>query len=136
MLLAILNIVGIGVFAASGALVGIRKDFDIWGIATVAVLTGVGGGILRDLLLGITPPSALDNWVPVTTALIAALVTVIFHPSFALLRRTIVVLDAIGLGLFAATGASIAIDHHAHAFVPAHRVYGDSRLDGHFMSPL
>lgn len=116
MLLAILNIVGIGVFAASGALVGIRKDFDIWGIATVAVLTGVGGGILRDLLLGITPPSALDNWVPVTTALIAALVTVIFHPSFALLRRTIVVLDAIGMGLFAATGASIAIDHHAHAF--------------------
>ena len=42
--------------------------------------------------------------------------TVIFHPSFALLRRTIVVLDAIGMGLFAATGASIAIDHHAHAF--------------------
>ncbi|GAB35514.1 trimeric intracellular cation channel family protein [Gordonia otitidis] len=116
MLLQILNVLGIGVFAASGALVGIRRDFDIWGIATVAVLTGVGGGILRDVLLGITPPSALDNWVPVTVALISALVTVVFHPSFALLRRTIVFLDAIGMGLFAATGASIAIDHHTRAF--------------------
>lgn len=57
MLLDILNFAGVAVFAASGAMVGVRKDFDMWGgIVTVGVLTGAGGGVLRDVLLGITPP--------------------------------------------------------------------------------
>lgn len=116
MLLEILNVAGVAVFAASGALVGVRKNFDLWGIVTVGALTGVGGGILRDVLLGLTPPSAVQNWPPIVVAAGAALVVFFFHPAFAALRRTILVLDAIGMGLFAATGASIALDAHGSPF--------------------
>src|SRR6201991_4324733 len=57
----ILNYVGIAVFAASGATVGVRKGFDLFGIATLGVLTGVGGGVLRDLLLD-TPAYSIQDW--------------------------------------------------------------------------
>ena len=56
MLQIILNYAGIAVFASSGATVGVRKGFDLFGIATLGVLTGVGGGVLRDVLLDIVPP--------------------------------------------------------------------------------
>lgn len=115
MLLQILTIAGIAVFAASGAVLGVRKDFDLWGILTVAILTGVGGGILRDLLLGVTPPTSLQTWQPVATAAIAGVVVFFFHPAFTELRRTILVLDAFGMGLFATTGASVAVGLHASA---------------------
>lgn len=116
MLLEVLNYAGIAVFAASGALLGVRKDFDLWGIVTVGVLTGVGGGILRDLLLGVTPPSSVTHWAPMATAIFASVVVFFFHPAFAELRRTILVLDALGMGLFAATGAGVAVDVGASVF--------------------
>lgn len=116
MLQEILNDVGIAVFAASGAMLGVRKDFDLWGIATVGALTGVGGGILRDVLLGITPPTSVQNWQPITVAVIASLVVFVFHPTFTELRRSILILDAIGMGLFAASGAAVAVDEHVSAF--------------------
>ncbi|NDK88697.1 trimeric intracellular cation channel family protein [Gordonia desulfuricans] len=116
MLLQVLNTAGIAVFAASGAVLGVRKDFDLWGILTVGVLTGVGGGILRDVLLGITPPASIDNWTPICTAAISSLVVFFFHPAFSELRRMILVLDAFGMGLFATTGAGVALDVGASAF--------------------
>ncbi|MFC8045744.1 trimeric intracellular cation channel family protein [Nocardia sp. NPDC057353] len=119
MLPEILNGAGIAVFAASGALVGVRKDLDLWGIVTVGVLTGVGGGILRDVLLGRVPPTAVQDWVPIGIASAAALAVFFFHPAFTALRRTVLVLDAIGMGLFAATGASIALDLHGSASAAA-----------------
>ncbi|MDJ0028624.1 trimeric intracellular cation channel family protein [Gordonia alkanivorans] len=116
MLLDILNFAGVAVFAASGAMVGVRKDFDMWGIVTVGVLTGAGGGVLRDVLLGITPPSSIENFGNVLTGTIASLLVFAFHPAFTRLRRSILVLDAFGMGLFAATGASIAVEVGASAF--------------------
>lgn len=116
MLLEILNFAGIAVFAASGALVGVRKNFDLWGIVTVGVLTGVGGGIMRDVLLGITPPNSVEHWPPVVTATIASGVVFFLHPAFTELRRTILFLDAFGMGLFACVGAGIALDVHASVF--------------------
>ena len=58
----ILNYAGIAVFSASGATVGVRKGFDLFGIATMGVLTGVGGGVLRDVLLDILPPHSIQHW--------------------------------------------------------------------------
>ncbi|GAC01591.1 hypothetical protein GONAM_29_00350 [Gordonia namibiensis NBRC 108229] len=116
MLLDVLNFAGIAVFAASGAMVGVRKDFDMWGIVTVGVLTGVGGGVLRDVLLGINPPTSVENYGNALTATIASLLVFAFHPAFTKLRKSILVLDAFGMGLFAATGASIAVDVGVSSF--------------------
>lgn len=116
MLLDVLNFAGIAVFAASGAMVGVRKDFDMWGIVTVGVLTGVGGGVLRDVLLGLNPPTSVENYGNALTATIASLLVFAFHPAFTKLRKSILVLDAFGMGLFAATGASIAVDVGVSSF--------------------
>ncbi|QMU20676.1 trimeric intracellular cation channel family protein [Gordonia rubripertincta] len=116
MLLDVLNFAGVAVFAASGAMVGVRKDFDMWGIVTVGVLTGVGGGVLRDVLLGINPPTSVEDYGNALTATIASLLVFAFHPAFTKLRKSILVLDAFGMGLFAATGASIAVDVGVSSF--------------------
>ncbi|MBY4575152.1 hypothetical protein ACN94_16450 [Gordonia paraffinivorans] len=119
MLLDVLNFAGIAVFAASGAMVGVRKDFDMWGIITVGVLTGVGGGVLRDVLLGITPPTSVQGYGNALTAAIASLLVFQFHPAFTKLRRSILVLDAFGMGLFAASSASLAVEVGVSSFAAA-----------------
>lgn len=57
-----LDLIGIFAFGISGALMAIRRDFDLVGIAILAVITALGGGILRDLVLGDTPPPAFTWW--------------------------------------------------------------------------
>jgi uncharacterized membrane protein YeiH len=59
---ALLDLIGIFAFGISGALMAIRRDFDLVGIAILAVITALGGGILRDLVLGDTPPPAFTWW--------------------------------------------------------------------------
>lgn len=113
MLLTALNFLGIAVFAASGALLGVRRRLDLFGIWVVAVLTGVGGGIVRDLFLGIHPPSSLEDWRPIAVASGASLLVFFAHPQFSALHRSVLILDAFGMGLFAATGALIALHHDA-----------------------
>jgi uncharacterized membrane protein YeiH len=56
----------------------VRKGFDLFGIAVMAVLTGVGGGILRDLLLDIRPPHSIQHWPNITVAMVAAAVATAF----------------------------------------------------------
>lgn len=116
MLQTILNFLGIAVFAASGAVVGVRKGFDLFGIAVMAVLTGVGGGILRDLLLDISPPNSIQHWPNITVALVAAMAATLFARLVIRLNQLVLVLDAIGMGFFATSGAAIAVDHGASWF--------------------
>lgn len=115
MLLKILELVGIVAFAASGALVGVSKRFDIFGVCVVGVFTGIGGGIVRDILLGIHPPTSLTNWPLFGTAAVTSMVVFFLHSALGKLRREILVLDALGMGLFASTGAVIALDAGAGA---------------------
>jgi uncharacterized membrane protein YeiH len=115
----ILNYAGIAVFAASGAVVGVRKGFDLFGIAMLGVLTGVGGGVLRDVLLDITPPQSIENWPNITVALIAVAVATPFARIVIQMKRAVLVLDAIGMGFFAASGAAIAVDSGASWFAAA-----------------
>jgi uncharacterized membrane protein YeiH len=111
----VLNCAGIAVFACSGALVGIRKDFDLFGILSMGAATGVGGGVIRDLLLGITPPTSVQHWPNLTIALVSGLITFFFHPAFKRLFPAILILDAIGMGVFAVSGALLALEHAASA---------------------
>ena len=104
-----LDLAGVAVFAASGALVASRAQMDVVGFVLVATATGVGGGTLRDLLLGrpvfwIAQPEYL--WVCLVVAV------VLFFAASGIQRRYPVLLwaDAAGLSLFATTGAAVALD--------------------------
>jgi uncharacterized membrane protein YeiH len=115
----ILNYAGVAVFASSGVTVGVRKGFDLFGIATLGVLTGVGGGVLRDVLLDILPPQSVQDWPNITVALIAVAITTPFAKVVIRMNRSVLVLDAIGMGFFATSGAAIAVDAGASWFAAA-----------------
>jgi uncharacterized membrane protein YeiH len=110
-LLLVLDLVGIFVFAISGALVGVRKQLDVFGVLVLAGTTGLGGGFLRDVLIDATPPAALADWRYLLVPVAAGLVTFVFHPAVGRLERVVIVADAAGLGLFCVTGALKALDH-------------------------
>ena len=114
-LLQILNYVGVAAFAASGALIGVRKELDMFGVCVVGCATGIGGGIIRDVLLGIVPPVAMQQWPTITVAAVASLVVFFAHPALGRLWRGVVLFDAFGMGLFAASGAIIALHHGSNA---------------------
>ena len=106
-----LDLVGIAVFAASGALTGVQKQLDIFGVVFVSGATALGGGFVRDALIGATPVAALADWRYLVTPALVGVAVFFVHPAVARLSRPLMLLDATGLGLFAAAGTSKAIDH-------------------------
>lgn len=109
-LLTVLDLVGIFVFAISGGLVAVRKDLDIFGVLVLAGTTGLGGGFLRDVLIGAVPPAALADWRYLLVPVAAGLVTFRFHPTLGRRERLVNVFDAAGLALFCVAGALKALD--------------------------
>lgn len=107
--LTVLDLLGVAVFAASGALAAVRSRLDIFGVMVLAGVTAIGGGIVRDLLLGITPPTTLRQWPYLIVPAVVGLVVWRFHPAVARLRRGMLLADALGLALFATTGTSVAL---------------------------
>ena len=110
-LLLVLDLGGIFVFAISGALVGVHKRLDVFGVLVLAGTTGLGGGFLRDILIDATPPAALADWRYLLVPVVAGLITFVFHPAVGRLDRVPNVFDAAGLGLFCVTGALKALDY-------------------------
>lgn len=110
-LLLVLDLVGIAAFAASGALTGVQKSLDIFGVVFLSGVTAVGGGFLRDALIGATPVAALADWRYLVTPAVVGVAVFFVHPTVARLARPLLLLDAAGLGLFAAAGTTKAIDH-------------------------
>jgi uncharacterized membrane protein YeiH len=108
--LVTLDLVGAFVFSLSGALAAVRARLDIFGVVVVGIVTAIGGGILRDTLLGATPPASLRHWPYLAVPAAAAVVVFYWHPQLARLRRTVLVLDAAGLGLFTVAGTRLALD--------------------------
>ncbi|SOD74094.1 uncharacterized membrane protein YeiH [Jatrophihabitans sp. GAS493] len=95
-----LDLVGIFVFALSGGLAGVRAHLDIFGLVVMATITSIGGGLIRDVLLGDTPPAALRHWPYLAVPAIAAVIVFFRHPQIAKVRRPMLILDAAGLALF------------------------------------
>ncbi len=104
----VLQLAGILAFAISGALVGVRRNLDMLGVAVVGGFTGVGGGVLRDLLLGVHPPISFVHWPNLAVAVAGSLLVFYVHPRLSHIRHFEVVFDAFGLGLFSANGAAVA----------------------------
>lgn len=92
-----------------GGLAAIRKQYDVFAIIITAWLTALGGGIIRDILLGAVPPVGISDKGSVLTALIAGCVVAVIHVEVGRLRRTMLILDALALGLFAVNGTSKAL---------------------------
>jgi uncharacterized membrane protein YeiH len=109
-LLLVLDLIGIFAFALSGALDGVRKHLDFFGVVVIAVATALGGGLVRDVLLGVTPPAAMQDWRYLLVPLPAALVA--FRRSDRVVRAAepLLVVDALGLGLFGVAGTRKALD--------------------------
>ena len=102
---------GIFVFGLSGGLAAVRARLDVFGVVVLAAITALGGGIMRDVLLGITPPFALRHWPYLAVAGAAGLVTFRMHAQVERLRRAYLVLDAAGLGLFSVTATKLGLQH-------------------------
>ncbi len=101
-----LELLGLFAFAISGAMLAVRKRFEVVGVASLALVTALGGGIMRDLVLGDSPPRAFrDIWYLIVPLSAAAIVFVGHHLIERRLHRSVLVFDAVGLGLFAVTGA-------------------------------
>ena len=103
-----LILVGVFAFALSGALLAVREEFDIVGMAVLATVTAVGGGVIRDVLIGDVPPAALTDPLSLLLPLAAAVLTFFFHPRVARMGRTVQLFDAVGLGVFCATATTKA----------------------------
>lgn len=108
--LLLLDLIGVFTFALSGGLAAVRKSFDILGVIVLAAAAGLGGGVLRDILIGATPPVGVSDWRLVTAACAAGTITFFFHPGVLRIQRLVLFLDAIGLGVFAIAGALKALE--------------------------
>ncbi|MCD7444895.1 trimeric intracellular cation channel family protein [Streptomyces lincolnensis] len=106
-----LDLVGIFVFAISGALLAVRKNFDVFGIAVLAEVTALGGGLFRDLVIGAVPPAAFTDLGYFVTPLLAALLVVFLHPQVERIQAGVNVFDAAGLGLFCVAGTTKAYEY-------------------------
>lgn len=117
----ICEVLGTAAFSVSGALTAVKHKMDIFGVAVLGIVTALGGGLLRDIILNISPPSLFANTLYLSIAAVSALVV------FFILAKTrnlavfitgkvfnwlLNVTDAIGLGMFTVIGVNIAVEAH------------------------
>jgi uncharacterized membrane protein YeiH len=109
-LLLVLDLVGIFAFALDGALTAIRTArVDIVGVMSLGVITAIGGGVIRDVLLGVTP-ATFQDWRYLVTALAGATLAFFLSSQLSQLSKPILLFDAAGLSLFAVIGATKALE--------------------------
>jgi uncharacterized membrane protein YeiH len=105
-----LDVLGVFVFGLSGGLAAVRKCFDVLSVLMLAAAAGLGGGVLRDVLIGAVPPVGVSDWRLLAAACTAGLITFFFHPRVSRIEPAVLVLDAAGLGLFAVAGTLKALE--------------------------
>lgn len=108
-LLLVLDLLGVLVFAASGATLAAVRRLDVFGVLTLGVVTALGGGVVRDLLIGV-PPAAVRDDRYLAAALAGGVLAFFAAEQLARLGASVVALDAAGLGLFVAASTSKALD--------------------------
>ena len=117
MILLIMEWIGTISFATSGSLVAIRHGLDLFGVATVGTVTAVGGGVMRDLMIGNLPPKIFSNHqiliVAIITSVVVFIVAYFYKKKFIQLSRVIdtvnVFFDALGLAAFTIAGVEVAV---------------------------
>lgn len=104
-----LDLCGTFAFALSGALAGVRRRLDIYGVLVVAFVASTFGGISRDLLIGAVPPAALIDWRYLAVSMVAGLIVFLWADIIAKLRNPVRLIDAAGLAFFCVAGAEKAL---------------------------
>lgn len=104
-----IDILGTIAFAISGVLVAMEKKLDIFGVFIIAFVTAIGGGTLRDILIGNTPVVWMRDYTYVLVVLAAVVFAVLFVNQLKYLRKTLFLFDTIGIGLFTMVGVEKGI---------------------------
>jgi uncharacterized membrane protein YeiH len=109
--LLVLDLAGTFAFALNGALTAVRSaHLDLVGVIALGMITAIGGGILRDVLLGDLPPATFRDWRYLAVAASGGLIVFLFSRLLTQVSTPISVLDAAGLSLFAVTGAAKSLE--------------------------
>ncbi|WP_350287057.1 trimeric intracellular cation channel family protein [uncultured Croceitalea sp.] len=106
----VIDILGTIAFAISGVLVAMEKKLDLFGVLIIAFVTAIGGGSLRDLLIGNTPVVWMRDATYVITIVITVVVSIIFVNQLKYLRRSLFLFDTIGIGLYTLIGVEKGIE--------------------------
>lgn len=112
-----LDLVGTFAFALSGATAARQRRLDLFGICAIAFTVACGGGIIRDICIGDIPPAGLRTWYYLATAIFATGLAIWFYPIVERLNRPVLLFDAVGLSMFAVTGAQKALSYGHNAQV-------------------
>lgn len=111
MLLLVLDLVGTFVFALSGAMAGVRRRLDLFGVLVLSFAAANAGGMARDVLIGAVPPAALTDWRYLAVSLLAGVITFYWNADVDRLQNSVLIFDALGLATFAVSGAQKALVH-------------------------
>ena len=112
-----LDILGTIAFAISGVLVAMHKRMDAFGVLIIAFVTAVGGGTLRDVLIGIAPVSWMQNMTFVYVILGSAIFAVVFRNQLKHLRKSLFLFDTLGIGLYTVVGIETALVAGLHPII-------------------
>ncbi|GAB3436036.1 trimeric intracellular cation channel family protein [Massilia solisilvae] len=118
-LLLVLDLAGTFVFALSGALAGVKRRLDFFGILVLSFAAANSGGIARDVLIGATPPAAISDWRYLVVALCAGVLTFFAHRAIERVHGSVLVFDAAGLALFAVAGTQKALAFNLNPLMAA-----------------
>ena len=108
-LVLVLDLGGTFAFALSGATAGVRRQLDLFGVLVLSFAAATFGGIARDLLIGASPPAALQDWRYLAVSLTAGTIVFFWSSLIEQLRNPVRMLDAMGLALFAVAGTQKAL---------------------------
>lgn len=106
----IMEILGTSAFAISGALAALHRRLDVFGVLVITFATAVGGGTIRDVLIGNTPVAWLKDQQAITVVFVSYLLTLLFKRYLRHFNKTLAVFDAVGLGLFTIVGLQRGIE--------------------------
>ena len=112
--ISLMELIGTVAFAVSGALVAIEKKLDYYGIVLLAIVTAVGGGIIRDIIINLPLPVALSDPTYIVICIVTAAVVIMFYKWVKKIHSLVVIFDAVGLAAFTAIGAEAALNNDVY----------------------